>query len=428
MAAVHFGRLVGPAAFARTVAVKRLHPGMADDPDAMAMLMNEARLAARLHHPNVVAALDVVVERGDAYVIMEYVHGEALGNLLRASKSAVRPSTGVISSILSDTLRGLHAAHEARNEQGEPLEIVHRDVSPQNVLVGTDGIARLIDFGIAKAQSHAQATTEGRLKGKLAYLAPEQIRGQRATRRTDVYSAGVVLWEALTARRLFDGDSAGAIMEQILVGWVEPPSKYVPEIPEELDSVALCALQTDPGRRFATAHEMAEALEAASPPASATKVGAWVRATAGDGLREREERLRSIEGAEVTSRGFRSWFSQRAVLDGIALAVPVMIAFELHTSGHDPSPFAGAPETAKHAPAAPSKAPEPLPAVMPVAERGLDPVEDETKAPIKIAGQSAVSHAPAARPASRTVASDCDPPYTVNDDGIRIYKRRCLKQ
>jgi serine/threonine-protein kinase len=400
---------------------------MAEDQDAMGMLMNEARLAARLHHPNVVAALDVVVERGDAYVIMEYVHGESLGKLLRAAKPSTRPSAGVISSVLSDTLRGLHAAHEARNEQGEPLEIIHRDVSPQNVLVGTDGIARLIDFGIAKARSHARATTEGRLKGKLAYLAPEQIRGQRATRRTDVYAAGVVLWEALTSRRLFHGDSAGAIMEQILVGWVEPPGKYVPEIPEELDDVVLRALETDPSRRFATAHEMAEALEAGSPPASATKVGAWVRATAGDILREREDRLRSIEGAEVTPQRLRSWVSRRAVLDGIALAVPVMVALQIHTQVHDPLPVAEAPETAKRAPPLPSTVPEPLPATTIVAVRGLEPADDDAKAPVKIAAHSAVSHAPAARPTPRTVAADCDPPYTVNDEGIRIYKRRCLK-
>ena len=151
MASVYLGRFVGLAGFARTVAIKRLHPALADDRQAVAMLINEARIAGRLHHPNVAATLDVVVDRDDAYVIMDYVHGESLARLLTAGDLATPLSSRITSAILSGALRGLHAAHDARNEHNEPLAIVHRDVSPQNILVGADGVARLIDFGIAKA-------------------------------------------------------------------------------------------------------------------------------------------------------------------------------------------------------------------------------------------------------------------------------------
>lgn len=430
MAAVHLGRLVGPAGFARTVAVKRVHPELAEDRDAVAMLIEEARLAARLHHPNVAAALDVVIDGDGAYVIMEYVHGESLARLLRASKQKGPPKPDVVASIVSGALRGLHAAHEARSERGEPLEIVHRDVSPQNILVGADGMSRLIDFGIAKARIHT-TTLDGRLKGKLSYLAPEQVRGGRATRRTDIYSAGVVLWEALTGRRLFDGDCPGAITEQILLGWVEPPSKHVPELSDALEQVTMRALETEPSRRFATAEDMAAALELAAPPAAAADVGAWVVSIAGDVLADREARLRAIEESEHFPPRSRS--VRVAVLAGLAAVLSGAPAIALYArsianthdtiesarpSGIDrasarptavaPLPGTSSPELSMHEPASFVESGS--------VSTGL--VQQATPVPRR--ARKALAQAPAP-------ALDCDPPYSATPDGIRIYKRECLR-
>src|SRR5215472_13646045 len=197
MATVHFGRLLGPAGFARTVAIKRLHAHFAKDPEFVAMFLDEARLAARVVHPNVVPTLDVVALDGELFLVMEYVQGEALSRLWRALRERdERIPHRVVASCLTGVLHGLHAAHVATSERGEPLGIAHRDVSPQNVLVGMDGISRVLDFGISKASGRIQITREGRVKGKTGYMSPEQLSGGAVDRRTDIYSASVVLWEA----------------------------------------------------------------------------------------------------------------------------------------------------------------------------------------------------------------------------------------
>src|ERR1019366_2190828 len=199
MATVHFGRLTGVAGFARSVAIKRLHPQYARDPDFVKMFLDEARLAARITHPNVVATLDVVSEGEDLLLVMDYVRGVSLSQLsriMRARGERIPPL--IVSGVIAGVLHGLHAAHEAKSETGQRLDIVHRDVSPQNCLVGTDGVARVLDFGVAKAAGRLQTTRDGQLKGKLSYMAPEQIHGATVTRRTDIYAASVVLWETLT--------------------------------------------------------------------------------------------------------------------------------------------------------------------------------------------------------------------------------------
>src|SRR5579859_759387 len=207
MATVHFGRQSGAAGFSRTVAIKRLHPNLAKDPEFVAMFLDEARLVARIRHPNVVPTLDVVATEGEVFVVMEYVHGESLAKIRSAMLKAGRVADPrIVSAIMSSVLHGLHAAHEAKSEIGQPLNIVHRDVSPQNVLVGIEGTARVLDFGVAKAIGRVQTTREGQIKGKLAYMPPEQLHGGRVTRQADVYAAAVVTWETLTGARLFAGE------------------------------------------------------------------------------------------------------------------------------------------------------------------------------------------------------------------------------
>ncbi len=300
MATVHYGRVLGEGGFSRIVAVKRLHEMYAKDPDFVAMFMDEARIAARIQHPNVVSTIDVVSSEGVLLLVMEYLHGEALSRVLRfADRDGEQVPLDIASAILCDALHGLHAAHEATNEAGEPLHLVHRDVSPQNLLVGAEGITRVVDFGIAKAVGQVHTTREGQLKGKIAYMSPEQIVAGAVDRRADVYAAGVVLWETLARRSLFAAPNEVATLHNVLERAVEPPSAFRGEVPRKLDDVVMCALSRTAASRFATARDMAQALEAAVKVASPRRVAEWVETLAGDRLVQRRHRLGELERAPV---------------------------------------------------------------------------------------------------------------------------------
>src|SRR5262249_45053768 len=221
------------------------------------MLLEEARLVSRIRHPNVAPALDVVEEQDDVYIVMEYVHGPSLALLLKRARESGEPiPIEIATGILEGALFGLHAAHEARGEEGTLLGIVHRDVSPQNMLVGADGVTRLIDFGIAKAATRMQITDPGVVKGKMGYMAPEQFLYQPVSRHSDVYASSVVLWEALTNRRLFEGRSkrlkeeGEASIRQALETKVAPPSQYRSGIAAEVDACVLRGLELEPADRF----------------------------------------------------------------------------------------------------------------------------------------------------------------------------------
>jgi serine/threonine-protein kinase len=278
------------------VAIKRLHPHLAADQEIVAMLVDEARLVARIRHPNVVPTLDIVAEQGEVFLVMEYVQGESLASIARMMREkGGLPRPEIAATILAGVLHGLQAAHEAKGERGESLGIVHRDVSPQNILVGLDGVPRVVDFGVAKAVDRIGDTTgDGQLKGKLAYMPPEQVGGAVGP-TTDVYAASVVLWETLTGRRLFGGGNQLEVYDKIMKGTVEPPSKHVPGLSPALDAVTMRGLSREPRDRYQTAREMALALEEASPMATASKIGAWVEAEAGATLRERARRVAEID-------------------------------------------------------------------------------------------------------------------------------------
>jgi serine/threonine-protein kinase len=304
MAVVHFGRLLGPVGFSRPVAIKRLHPQLAREPNVRAMFIDEARLASRIRHPNVVPTLDVVADGGDLLLVMEYVHGESLQQLLRAGrKRGERVPLRITLAVMTAVLHGLHAAHEATTETGQPLNVVHRDVSPQNVMVGVDGVARVLDFGIARATVRLENTREGIVKGKLAYMAPEQLGGAIVDRRADVYAATVVLWEMLTGKRLFVREDGGAVMiDKLLRGTIESPSAHAAGTPRLLDAIVLHGLARTPDQRFATAREMALALERLGELAPASEIGAWVETLAAPTLTERAVRLKQLEMTSATYR------------------------------------------------------------------------------------------------------------------------------
>ncbi len=296
MATVHLGRLLGAAGFSRTVAIKRLHDAYARDPEFVAMLLDEARLAALIRHPNVVPTLDVVAEGDELLVVMEYVEGDSVAHLAKVSQSAgLRVPVPFAAAIVAQALHGLHAAHEAKDKNGAPLGIVHRDVSPQNILVGTDGVSRVLDFGIAKAASRATSTEDGSVKGKTAYMAPEQLQHGAVDRRTDIFAASVVLWELFCGKRLFLADSPAETMSRVLTLPIDPPQMHAPELPSELAAITLRGLDRDPAGRFATAEEMALAIEEAIALPRSKEVGAWVAATAKVILEGRAQLVQAVE-------------------------------------------------------------------------------------------------------------------------------------
>ena len=302
MATIHLGRLLGPVGFSRIVAVKCLHPQFARDPDLVAMFVDEARLAARIRHPNVVPTLDVVTANGEIFLVMEYVQGESLASLLRLTRARREPiPLRIAGAILVGCLHGLHAAHEATDERGAPLEIVHRDVSPQNLLVGVDGIPRILDFGIARAAGRVATTREGHLKGKLSYMAPEQLHGEPATRRSDVFGAAIVLWETLTGERLFHADFEGAVMERVLFGEIASVRKHRADVPDAVEAIVARGLAQKAQDRFASAQEMAVALAQALDVASTMEVASWVASTAADALAARAALVTEVESTPLSA-------------------------------------------------------------------------------------------------------------------------------
>ena len=482
MASVHIGRLLGPAGFGRTVAIKRMRGELVRDPELLAMFLDEARLAARIQHRNVVQVLDVVPAGHEVLLAMEYVKGDSLARLLR-SRSAVPEA--VVLALASDMLHGLHAAHEATAETGEHLSIVHRDVSPQNILVGADGVARVTDFGIAKAAVRVHSTRDGHLKGKLGYMAPEQVRRGRLDRRTDVFAASVVIWEMLTGERLFAGDNPGAILHQILHDAVPPPTSKVPSVSPAVSAIVMKGLERSPDARFATALEMATALEALGP-ARAADVASWVEATIGGVLRERAARVQAIESASVAAAdavgddtdalsaavavprpgpraadvptspipphaapqaesGSRAALGDLASVREIDATTRSTLAAEHARRSRRRSvivvcgavaagaavflvwPHGGgiANQAASHAegPASARVAPVPSPA---------EPPEEPSVAPLSasaIGASSPPGSPPRASPRALPRAKprpSCDPPYVIDARGVRVYKRECL--
>jgi serine/threonine-protein kinase len=504
MATVHFGRLLGVVGFAKTVAIKRLHPHLARDPEFVSMFLDEARLAARIRHPNVVSTMDVVALEGELFLVMEYVQGESLRQLERSANDAgTRIPPSIAATILVGVLHGLHAAHEAGNERGEPLGIVHRDVSPQNILVGIDGVPRVFDFGVAKAAGRAQSTREGQLKGKIAYMSPEQLMGRPVSRATDIFAASAVLWEALVGRRLFKGESEGEVIKKVLDAQVERPSKLVPELSGLLDGLVLRGLARNPEDRFVTAREMARALERCLPMASASDVGEYVEKMAAPTLAQRAERIAKIEQSS-TSHPRASLVARAASAESATVAATALGATGFSKSDPKRPPRQGAPPasvTPSHADhagigvvtdtteverptasafsflathrrllkrgalaaaalagalllvalgAALRAQPETRAAAAPAADPVATAASFPTAAPAKIDGPplspaepppranadefaeppAAHSKAPAAptpKAPARHGAASCDPPFTIDANGFRHYKRECLQ-
>lgn len=298
MGVVHVARLVGDAGFSRLVVIKRLHAHLAREPEFRNMVRDEANLASQIHHPNVVPVIDVVEQGEEVCLVLEYVASVSLSSLLKSlRRRSMKLPAPMAARIMSDVLSGLHAAHEVNDVTGVPLHIVHRDVSPQNVIIGVDGSARLIDFGVAKATVRHARTKSGELKGKLSYMSPEQIQRKPVDRRSDVFAAGAVLYEALSGAVLFDGPDEGAILLGILMG----TTVELPEAGPAVEALIDRAVTASVDDRYPTARAFREALEDVIVPSSPHEVAQFLEENCGAELEERQRRIQTV-ASSTTAR------------------------------------------------------------------------------------------------------------------------------
>jgi serine/threonine-protein kinase len=303
MAQVWAARLLGSRGFTKLVAIKVILAGGMDNTRLEQMFLEEASLAASIHHPNVVETLELGEHEGTLYLVMEWVEGESLHYVqTRAQERGGLPLTVAV-NLMGQACKGLHAAHELAGEDGKPLGIVHRDISPQNVLVTYTGAAKIVDFGIAKATGRASTLTEaGEIKGKVAYMSPEQVRGEALDRRSDLFALGILLYSLTTGTHPFKGTNPGETVKRIVCGEpVARPSELVQGYPEKLEAVVMKAISNEAEQRWASAEEMLVALEDALPKcfdsSASNQVKQYLHELLGDRARERRGALRLAQEA-----------------------------------------------------------------------------------------------------------------------------------
>lgn len=332
MATVYLARLTGMGGFQRFVAMKRLHPHLASEKEFVEMFLDEARIAARIHHPNVVPILEVGASTVGYYLVMEYIEGDTLARLLaRAASTGKKLPVSIALRIAIDMLSGLHAAHELHDDQNQPVHLVHRDVSPQNVLVGQDGIARITDFGVARAASRLTATRVGQLKGKIAYMAPEQAAGaEDLDRRADVFSSGIVIWEALAQKRLFKAENEAATLSRVIAEPVPLLFQIAPQVSKEVSGVVMRALDRDTNKRFMTCAAFADALEAAAAlkdkVATPRELAAYVAEVMGQEIAQQRDNVRTwlahSEPTNATATELPSGVIPSSSVSAAAISIP----------------------------------------------------------------------------------------------------------
>lgn len=281
MAMVWAARLKGTRGFQKIVAVKTMLPKLSEDDQFEKMFLDEASLASKIRHPNAVEILDLGEQDGVLFLAMEWIDGVPLNQLMKAAKHKGGVPPTVATRIVMQACAGLHAAHELTDGKGKSMGLVHRDISPQNILVTYDGVSKVVDFGVAKATAMGDGATQaGQLKGKVSYMAPEQVRGEPIDRRVDVFAMGIVLYALTTGKHPFRKESEGATLFAITAPEpVIPPRKFVPDYPQALQDVLLKALEKDRDQRYASASELLKALDKALPAGargSDEEVGAFV--------------------------------------------------------------------------------------------------------------------------------------------------------
>jgi serine/threonine protein kinase len=478
MARLHLARFRSIEGFEKLAVIKRLRPEHADRSELVEMFLAEARLLANMQHPNIVHVYDVGSESGGFYFAMEYLEGQDLRRVLRKLQGQLPLEQALF--VATSALAGLHYVHERRGADGAPLGIVHRDVSPANVFITYDGTPKILDLGVAKVDS-THRTRAGVLKGKVRYMAPEQVAGKKVDRRCDVFAVGIVLWELTVGRRLFDGTDVEVIL-QIANDPIAPPSAFCSDYPSDLERIVMKALQRDPAARYQTAREMQQELEAFARDAKLTLSASGLE---GFMLRTFEDEIR-LAGAQksdavppsavIPGPRMRESVSQSGIVPGSRSGEhggtkPVVAA-----SGFDkrwllvaaagvaslavagaaaralvprPAPQTVAtqgtsapPPPATTAEAAPSSATLPAPTSEPITDPMVN--ADERPKPAPTAPTFALPRfrpapAPPPRPAvtpesegrpqganPSRAAPNCNPPYTVDTNGIEHFKPGCL--
>ena len=366
MAEIYLATARGPEGFEKEVVIKRVRSFLADDEGFVRMFIAEARLVSRLNHANVVQIFDFDKHEDSYYLAMEYVRGCSLWELRkRCRERGLTPPAVLVAHLGAQVAAGLSYAHRARGPDGEPLHLVHRDVTPQNVLVSLDGAVKLTDFGIAKAGD--KLTQPGVLKGKFAYMSPEQARGERVDARTDVFALGVVLWEMLTGGRLFDGDSELAVLRAVQESVITPPARLNPDVPASLDAVITTALQRDPAARYQSAAELERALAQCvlrlATSVDDTDVGAFVRRVLDTPLVPSAPAAREATAVKPGLPPSPRVTATRASPpeDSLVLASTLVLSRDMRGGG---APTSTPPETGETAPGA---APPPVAPVLPPA-------------------------------------------------------------
>jgi eukaryotic-like serine/threonine-protein kinase len=331
MANVWAARPIGTRGLQKLVAIKTMLPGLSDDPDFEAMFLDEARLAAKIHHPHVVEIVDLGDEDECVYLVMEWVNGETMFTLNKRAKALGGIPRRVMLRIAHSACGGLHAAHELRDDKGKLLDLVHRDVSPQNVMVSFDGVVKLVDFGVAKATGRAHETrVAGIMKGKVPYLSPEQLTGLKVDRRSDLFSLGILMYVMVSGRHPFRGESDARTMENICTRAAVPLRDLVPDVRSDLEEIVMRALEKDASSRWGTAGEMQRALDkviaASGEAVNDGEVGAFVRHALGELITERThqldeaiQRMDARAASEMPAPGKTRLSAKRAVKGGAPL-------------------------------------------------------------------------------------------------------------
>jgi len=403
MAEVYRAKSLGIEGFEKIVAIKRILPALAQDAEFVQMFVEEAKIAGQLRHANIGRILELGKIEGTHFIAMEYVFGKDLLEIRRRLAAEGRRMPPVAAAwVMAQVLAALDYAHRQRDASGQPLGLIHRDVSPMNVLVSYDGQVKLIDFGIAKAASRATQTVAGVIKGKLGYMSPEQVRGQELDHRSDLFAASTCLHEALTGKPLFSAGTDIDTMERVRNAVAQPPSAAAPDVPAALDAIVMQGLSRDPNERYATAGDMQEALMmfiGSQGPYSAASLREWMREEFGDeskaqwahlqrleGVRDAGERVDDPESGELGLAAATDWDDEPTVIaspseedleasrGAVELSVIVVIEDSLEISGAEEL----------DGPSAPFSLPPPQPVGTPATapEPGVPegPFDDETRA------------------------------------------------
>ncbi len=297
MGAVHLAQVGGADGFGRWVAVKTIRPHLVSNRRFVTMFLDEIRVISGIHHPNVCSVIDLGREQGVPYLVMEYLRGQTFLTVLERARFDGEVPLWLAARVIADAAHGLHAAHEALDVDGHPLHVVHRDVSPQNVFVTDDGLSKVLDFGVARARGRLGVSVTGEVKGKFAYMAPEQLTSRSVDRRCDVWALGVVLWEAVSGQRLFRGESEADTVTRVMQGEIPRLVTVAPRCPAVLDDIVMATLQRNAETRTASADDLAEALEtflvSVGEPTGASRIARWMHEHFRDEIAEREAALRS---------------------------------------------------------------------------------------------------------------------------------------